>query len=555
MRLPRVGLGCMRLSTEPRSESDGVAVIHAALEAGVRLFDTATAYCAVDALGENERLLAKALALHRLGSEAVIVTKGGLRRPGGGWRPDGRAKSILEDAERSAEAVGRVPDVFLLHAPDPSVPWATSIRALGVVLERGLAKTIGLSNVTVGQLDEALALAPITAVQQGLSIFDDRARLSGVLARCLERRIAVMAHTPLGGPKRIARLGTSAVLGELAKVKAVSPAVIALAAVLDLDELVCVIPGARRPETIADAARAESVTFDADERARLRETFSALGPPSTVEATGAGSRSEVVLLMGIQGSGKSRLVDEYVANGFVRFNRDLLGGTLKDTALAMSRALASGTSHVVLDNTYTTRASRAAVIEAAKKQGAKVRGLWLDVPLHEAQVNVINRMLEAHGRLLGPDELKKQKDNTGLTPLSHFRTVRELESPVRDEGFDWLETRPFVRTVKDGDAGRFVAFECAETVSGSDVPTFVFAWTETERAAVEAAAARLGAQALICPHGGGPPSCWCRPPLPGLLLEACHRAKLAPTKCTVVGTTETHQMLAATIGATFVSGS
>jgi len=176
------------------------------------------------------------------------------------------------------------------------------------------------------------------------------------------------------------------------------------------------------------------------------------------------------------------------------------------------------------------------------------------VPLHEAQVNVITRMLDAHGRLLGPEELKKQKDNTGLTPLSHFRTVREVELPARDEGFDWLETRPFVRTPGDGATGRFVAFECAETISRADVPTFVFAWTHTEQAAVEAAAARLGAQALICPHGGGPPSCWCRPPLPGLLLEACHRAKLAPAKCTVIGAGETHQMLAATIGATFVAG-
>ncbi len=555
MHLPRVGLGCMRLSTEPRSESDGIAVIHAALEAGVSLFDTATAYCAVDALGENERLLAKALALHARGPDAVIITKGGLRRPGSAWRPDGRAKSILEDATRSVGALGRVPDLFLLHAPDPSVPWATSIRALGEVLERGLARGIGLSNVNVRQLDEALALAPIAAVEQSLSVFDDRARLSGVLARCLERRLAVIAHTPLGGPKRIGRLGTSEVLGGLARVKSVSPAVIALAAVLDLDELVCVIPGARRPETIVDAARAASISFEAAERARLRETFSALGAPATVEATSGTSRSEVVLLMGVQGSGKTRLVDEYVANGFVRFNRDLLGGTLKDTALAMSRALSAGTSHVVLDNTYTTRVSRAAVIEAAKKQGARVRGVWLDVPLHEAQVNVITRMLDVHGRLLGPDELKKQKDNTGLTPLSHFRTVRELESPARDEGFDWLETRPFVRAVKDGGAGRFVAFECAETISATDVPTFVFAWTETDRAAVEAAASRLGARALICPHGGGPPRCWCRPPLPGLLLEACHQAKFAPTRCTVIGATETHQLLAASLGATFVASS
>ncbi|MER2564740.1 MAG: aldo/keto reductase [Myxococcaceae bacterium] len=546
--LPRIGLGCMRLSTEPTP--DPASVIHAALQAGVRLFDTATAYCAHDELGENERLLAKALSAH---PDAIVVSKGGLRRPGGAWRPDGRAKSILEDAERTVAALGRAPDLYLLHAPDPSVPFATSVRALGEVLSRGLAKRIGLSNVTVGQIDEALTIAPISAVQQSLSIFDDRARLSGVLARCFERGLDVMAHSPLGGPKRISKLTGSSLLRELAAAHRVSEAAIALAALLDLNPLVSVIPGARRPETITDAFRAGGVEFTDEQRVRLREAFPALAAPAPAVTSASNTRSEVVLLMGIQGSGKSRLVDEYVRNGFVRFNRDLLGGTMKDTALAMSRALAQGATHAVLDNTYTTRATRASTIEAAKKQAAKVRGLWLDVPLHEAQVNVIQRMLEAHGRLLGPEELKKQRDNTGLTPLSHFRTVRELEPPSKEEGFDVLETRPFVRAPRDGAAGRFVAFEVAEKLERTDEPTFVFAWTETDKAAVEAAAQRLGATALICPHGAGPPTCWCRPPLPGLILEGFHRAKLSPQRCVVIGSTETHQMLAATVGARFVT--
>lgn len=551
--LPRVGLGCMRLTTEPRPEADAIAVIHAALDAGVLLFDTATAYCAVDDLGENERLLAKALAAHPRGGEAIVVSKGGLRRPGGAWRPDGRARSILEDAERTVAALGRPPELFLLHAPDPSVPWATSVRALAEVHAKGLARRVGLSNVTVGQLEEAMAFAPITAVQQGWSVFDDRARLSGVLAWCFERGVEVMAHSPLGGPKRITKLSGSTVLRELSVAKGVSAGAIALAALLDRHPLVSVIPGARRVETIIDAAKAATISFSEAERARLQEAFSALQAPAVATPASSSSRGEVVLLMGIQGSGKSRLVEEYVSNGFVRFNRDALGGTLKDVAQAMSRALAQGATHAVLDNTYTTRVSRASAIEAAKKQGAKVRGVWLEVPLHEAQVNVITRMLEAHGRLLTPDELKRQRDNTGLTPLSHFRTVRELEPPTRDEGFDVLETRHFVRAPREGGPGRFVAFEHAGTVERTDEATFVFAWTETAQAGVEAAASRLGGTALVCAHGGGPPVCWCRPPLPGLLLEACHRAKLDPAKCTVVGSTETHQMLAAAIGARFVS--
>jgi len=167
-------------------------------------------------------------------------------------------------------------------------------------------------------------------------------------------------------------------------------------------------------------------------------------------------------------------------------------------------------------------------------------------------VNVIQRMLDAHGRLLTLDEMKKQKDNTGLTPIAHFRTVRELEPPAREEGFDALETRPFVRAPREGQPGRFIAFEVADRCEPSPHPTFVFAWTESERAQVEREALRLGGKALVCAHGGGPPSCWCRPPLPGLVLEACHRAKLDPKKCVVHGVTEAHLMLAATVGARFV---
>lgn len=540
----------MRLSTQPRPRDEALAVLHAALDAGLRLFDTATAYCAHDDLGENERLLREALERHPAGREAVIVSKAGLRRPGGAWRPDGRRASILEDAERTCEALGRPPDVLLLHAVDPSVPLSTSIRALEQARSQGLAGAIGLSNVTVAQLDEARQLAAITVVQQGYSVFDERARTSGLLAACAAHGVWVMAHTPLGGPKRLGRLDASEVLRSVASAHGLSTGGAALAALLDAHPRLSVIPSTGRSERLQELARLQTIQLNDPERARLRESFSALGPPLVVAATGS-ARPEVVLLMGLQGSGKSHLVEQYLADGFTRFNRDLLGGTIKDVALAMSRALASGTTHVVLDNTATTRATRATVIEQAKKHGAKVRGVWLDVPLHEAQVNVIWRMLKVHGRLLGPEAMKAQRDNTGLSPVAHFRTLRELELPTREEGFDVLETRAFQRAPTAGGPARFVAFEVAAQVERVDVPTFVFAWTETERAAVEAEASRLGGSALVCAHGGGPPVCWCRPPLPGLLLEACHQHALSPPRCEVVGSTETHQMLAATIGATF----
>src|SRR4051812_15650981 len=151
----RIGLGCMRLSTEEdRDETRGIATIRAAIDNGITIFDTARSYCQNDDdRGHNERLLAKAV---KAGENVRIVTKGGMRRPEGYWIVDGKAKQIVDDCEASVKALGHLPiDLYLLHVPDTNVPFATSVRALASCLERGLVKRIGLSNVNRSQLDEA----------------------------------------------------------------------------------------------------------------------------------------------------------------------------------------------------------------------------------------------------------------------------------------------------------------------------------------------------------------------------------------------------------------
>ena len=198
----RVGLGCMRLSTdEDADEERALETIAAAAGAGITVFDTARAY------GDNERLLAR--GLRRAGTEATarIVTKGGMARTGGAWVPDGRAKAIRADCEASlAELDGLAIDLYLLHAPDPRTPWRTSVRALARLVDEGLVARVGLANVNRLQLDEALELAPVAAVQVALSLYDDRAVRGGVVERCAERGIAVIAHSPLGGVRRAGRL-------------------------------------------------------------------------------------------------------------------------------------------------------------------------------------------------------------------------------------------------------------------------------------------------------------------------------------------------------------
>ncbi len=522
---------------------EGPETLAAALAADISIFDTAHAYG--DALGDNERLVGKALA-H---TNAFIITKGGMQRPDGAWRPDGRAQTIRAHAEAGAEALGRPADLFLVHAPDPRVDWDTTVRALAKVGADGVAKSVGLSNVSLRQLDEAMDLAPISAVQLAWNALDDSGVRAGVVARCLEKKLKIIAHSPLGGPKAKDRLLRSAPLVAVAARHGVSPAAIALAALLDLDPSIVVIPGPRRPDAIRDAVKAAALKLTDADRTELR-TLAGLRPVAASKARAAPTaEGEVVLLMGLQGSGKSTLAKEWIAQGYTNLNRDLIGKDLKGIARLADEKLRAGERKLVLDNTYVTRAARSEILDVAAKHGVAARGIWIDVPLHEANVNVIWRQLDAHGRLLTPDELKRGRDdrpqaqrggeggaigkddNTYLPPLALMRMMKQLEVPTSAEGFTSLESRPFVRTHRAGGAGRFVA--AGSKAPPSDLPTLTF-----DR----------------CAHWDGPPSCWCRAPLPGLLMEFAHQRKLDLRQCELIGATEVHQVMAAMLGARFTPG-
>ena len=188
----------MRMSTdESRDEDLALRTIAAAAGAGITVFDTARAYGPGEAeLGHNERLLARALRRSSSDTSARIVTKGGITRAGGSWIPDGRAKAILADCDASLGALDGLPiDLYLIHAPDPRTPWRTSVRALARLVDEGVVRRVGLANVNRRQLDEALELAPITAVQVALSPYR-RHRLPRRSRRAL-CRVRDRRHRPL----------------------------------------------------------------------------------------------------------------------------------------------------------------------------------------------------------------------------------------------------------------------------------------------------------------------------------------------------------------------
>src|SRR5262249_34912304 len=150
-------------------------------------------------LGHNERLIARAWHARARPPAARVVTKCGMRRDGGAWIPDGRARAIADDVEASAEALGGVPiALVLLHAPDPRIALSTTARALARAVDRGLARGVGVCNVSRKQLEEIAAHAPIAAVEVALGAYDDLPIRNGVVAYCLERVIEIFAHAPLG---------------------------------------------------------------------------------------------------------------------------------------------------------------------------------------------------------------------------------------------------------------------------------------------------------------------------------------------------------------------
>jgi aryl-alcohol dehydrogenase-like predicted oxidoreductase/predicted kinase len=554
----------MRMSTgEDRDEEQALETIAAAADAGITVFDTARAY------GDNERLLADGLRRAKADANPRIVTKGGMSRAGGGWIPDGRAKAIRADCEASLAALdGLAIDLYLVHVPDPRTPWRTSVRALARLADEGLVRHVGLSNVNRTQLDEALELAPITAVQVALSPFDDRALRGGVVERCAEKGIAVIAHSPLGGPRRAGRLARRQELVDIADARGATPWQVALAWLLQVSPGVVAIPGARRPETARSAARAVSLGLEDGERAVLAKAFGEPRPPPRKQRRPADD-AEVVLVMGIPGAGKSRVAEDYVARGYLRLNRDELGGTLRDLAGALDEELSSGARRFVLDNTYLTRATRSYVLDVASRHGIPTRCIWLDTPLAHAQVNLVERLLERFDSLPSPEELRAvaRREPGVHAPTSQMRTLRELEPPAADEGFASVEQVPFTRSAGRGQEAVFVAAAALRKSDWKGVleqgdgsaPHLIFDWSPggaveelAHVASLLAAEVSGPVESALCPHPAGPPICWCRPPLPGLPLAFARKHAVDPSRSVLLGTSAAHRTLATSLGARYI---
>jgi aryl-alcohol dehydrogenase-like predicted oxidoreductase len=270
-----IGLGGMPLSLKGRPpERQAVRTIHAALDAGLNLIDTADAYAYDETdTGHNERLIAKALRDRRDG--VLVATKGGHVRNGQAWEVDGRPEHIRAACEASLRALETdVIDLYQFHRPDPAVPYAESVGAFKELQDEGKVRWVGISNATVAQLEEALGIVAVVSVQNQLSLGFTGPLQRGEVQACADHGIAFLPWSPLGGIGRAGGTETVAPVKEAAERHGSSPQQVALAWLLALSPAMIPIPGASRPETITDSARAPELALSQDE---LRAISAAVG--------------------------------------------------------------------------------------------------------------------------------------------------------------------------------------------------------------------------------------------------------------------------------------
>lgn len=272
-----IGLGAMPLSMrrddQTPSEEQADATIHAALDAGVTLVDTADIYApSWDQMGHNERLVARALRSYgRDTSNVVVATKAGITRSEGeAWGRNSAPEYLRRRLELALEALGRDQlDLFYLHRPDRTRVYATVMETYAGFRAEGLIKEIGISNANVEEIQIAIDVlgdGVLAAVQNEFSPrFNHTSKPE--LDFCAKRGIAFLPFSPLGGTGGGAKeVGERyPLIAEIAQAHDVSPQQVTLAWELAMGDNVIPIPGASRPESIVDSAKAMDLTLTDEE--------------------------------------------------------------------------------------------------------------------------------------------------------------------------------------------------------------------------------------------------------------------------------------------------
>src|SRR5215212_4627104 len=265
LEVQRLGFGAMRITGEgvwgpPEDLEEARRVLHRVVELGLNLIDTADSY----GPEVSENLIAE--ALHPYPDDLVIATKGGLRRTGPGqWPRDARPERLKECCEGSLRRLklDRI-DLYQLHSPDPKVPYEDSVGALKELQDEGKIRHVGLSNVSVEELEQARGIVEVVTVQNRYNLEDRHSE--DVLEACEQAGIGFIPWFPLA-TGRLAEPGGA--LDRIARAHDATPAQIALAWLLARSPVMLPIPGTSSVEHLEENLAAADIELSADEVAEI----------------------------------------------------------------------------------------------------------------------------------------------------------------------------------------------------------------------------------------------------------------------------------------------
>ena len=264
LNVNRMGFGAMRVCGPdiwgpPKDRAEAHRVLRRAIELGVNFLDTADSY----GPHVDEELIAE--ALHPYPKGLVIGTKGGLLRPNRhAWDPNGRPGHLRSAVDGSLKRLKlECIDLYQLHAPDPKVPFTESVGALVQMQRAGKIRHLGLSNVSVAQLEDARRIAPIVSVQNRYNL-EDRSS-DDVLAACEKLGIAFLPWYPLGAG---ACLKSAKVKNIAARLEA-GAAQVALAWLLARSKAMLPIPGTASTAHLEENLRSAAIRLSAEDLAAL----------------------------------------------------------------------------------------------------------------------------------------------------------------------------------------------------------------------------------------------------------------------------------------------
>ncbi|HEU5014168.1 MAG TPA: aldo/keto reductase [Roseiflexaceae bacterium] len=261
--IKRLGFGAMRLTGEgiwgePKNPDEAKAVLRRVLELGINFIDTADSY----GPDVSERLIGETLAPYPAG--VVIATKGGMVRPGPNkWETNGRPEHLREALEGSLKRLKvETIDLYQFHRPDPNVPFEDSVGTIARMREEGKIRMVGLSNVSVEQLEKAQQIVPIVSVQNRFNLTDRSS--DDVLEACEQKKIGFIPWAPIAANNL-----QQGVLNEIARRLNATPNQVALAWLLRRSPVMLPIPGTSSVQHLEENIQAADLQLSDDDVERL----------------------------------------------------------------------------------------------------------------------------------------------------------------------------------------------------------------------------------------------------------------------------------------------